>query len=50
MLKEKTYTATGFKSGIEMRSKTLIIQIDIGRGTQWGTINTINPPKFLFHL
>ena len=31
-----------------MRSKTLIIQTDIGRGTQWGTINTINPIREIF--
>ncbi len=30
------------------KSKFLIIQIDIGPGTQWGNINTINPIRDLF--
>ena len=39
---------TGFSSGIKMKNKTLIIQINIGRGTQWGTANTIDPIRNIF--
>ena len=31
-----------------MKSKYLILQIDIGEGTQWGNTKTINPIKYLF--
>ena len=31
-----------------MKSKYLIIQIDIGQGTQWGNVNTINPIREIF--
>ena len=31
-----------------MESKYLIIQIDIGDGTQWGNKNTINPIRDIF--
>ena len=31
-----------------MNSKFLIIQIDIGEGTQWGESNTIDPIREIF--
>ena len=31
-----------------MNSKFLIIQIDIGKGTQWGENNTIDPIREIF--
>ena len=31
-----------------MNSKFLIIQIDIGEGTQWGENNTIDPIREIF--
>ena len=31
-----------------MNSKFLIIQIDIGKGTQWGESNTIDPIREIF--
>ena len=31
-----------------MKSKYLIIQIDIGQGTQWGNVKTINPIREIF--
>ena len=33
---------------LEMKSKYLIIQIDIGNGTQWGNESTINPIRDIF--
>ena len=31
-----------------MKSKHLVIQIDIGQGTQWGNKETINPIREIF--
>ena len=31
-----------------MKSKYLILQIDIGEGTQWGNTKTINPIREIF--
>ena len=31
-----------------MKSNLLILQIDIGGGTQWGNKNTINPIREIF--
>ena len=33
-----------------MKSKYLIIQIDIGQGTQWGNVKTINPIREILFL
>ena len=31
-----------------MKSKYIIIQVDIGQGTQWGNNKTINPIREIF--